>query len=67
MSEQRPTQSDLLLRIVEDIAEIKATIRGYAELEARVRKIEGFAVLFGIVSAAITATVIGLITKAING
>lgn len=67
MSEQRPTQSDLLLRIVEDIAEIKATIRGYAELEARVRKIEGFAVLFGILSAAITATLVAMISKAING
>jgi len=67
MSEQRPTQSDLLFRMVEDIAEIKAIIRGYAELEARVRKIEGYAVLFGILSAAITATIIGLITKAING
>lgn len=67
MSEQRPTQADLLMRIVEDIAEIKAVIRNYAELEARVRKIEGYAILFGILSAAITATIIGLITKAING
>jgi len=67
MSSERPTQSDLLLRIVEDIAEIKATIRGYAELESRVRKIEGFAVMFGIVSAALTATIVALISKAING
>lgn len=66
MSDLKPNNSDLLLRIVEDIAEIKATIKGYAELEARVRKIEGYAVLFGIMSAAITAVVIGLITKAIG-
>jgi ribosomal protein L11 len=66
MSDLKPNNSDLLMRIVEDIAEIKATIKGYAELEARVRKIEGYAVLFGIMSAAITATVIGLITKAIG-
>lgn len=62
----RPNNGDLLMRIVEDIAEIKATIKGYAELEARVRKIEGYAVLFGLMSAALTATIIGLITKAIG-
>jgi hypothetical protein len=54
------------MRIVEDIAEIKATIKGYAELEARVRKIEGYAVLFGLMSAGLTATIIGLISKAIG-
>lgn len=67
MSDLRPNNGDLLMRIVEDIAEIKATIKGYAELEARVRKIEGYAVLFGLMSAALTATIIGLITKAIGG
>ncbi len=66
MSDLRPNNGDLLMRIVEDIAEIKATIKGYAELEARVRKIEGYAVLFGLMSAALTATIIGLITKAIG-
>lgn len=66
MSEMKPNNSDLLLRIVEDIAEIKATIKGYAELEARVRKIEGYAVIFGIMSAAMTAVIIGIITKALN-
>jgi len=66
MAENRPTQSDLLLRIFEDIAEIKATIKGYAELEARVRKIEGYDVMFGILSAAMTAVIIGIITKALN-
>lgn len=66
MADMRPNNGDLLMRIVEDIAEIKATIKGYAELEARVRKIEGYAVLFGLMSAALTATIIGLITKAIG-
>lgn len=66
MADIRPNNGDLLMRIVEDIAEIKATIKGYAELEARVRKIEGYAVLFGLMSAALTATIIGLITKAIG-
>lgn len=66
MSEMKPNNSDLLMRIVEDIAEIKATIKGYAELEARVRKIEGYAVLFGIMSAAMTATIIAVITNAIG-
>jgi ribosomal protein L11 len=66
MAELRPNNGDLLMRIVEDIAEIKATIKGYAELEARVRKIEGYAVLFGLMSAGLTATIIGLISKAIG-
>lgn len=67
MSELKPNNSDLLLRIVEDIAEIKATVKGYAELDRRVRKIEGYAAVFGIVTAVMTATIIGLISKAIGG
>jgi len=66
MSELKPNNSDLLLRIVEDIAEIKATVKGYAELDRRVRKIESYAAVFGIVVAVMTATIIGLITKAIG-
>lgn len=66
MSVDRPTQSDLLMRIVEDIAEIKATVKNYAELERRVRKIEGYAMLFGILTAALTATIVALINKVIG-
>jgi ribosomal protein L11 len=66
MTVERPTQSDLLMRIVEDIAEIKATVKNYAELERRVRKIEGYAMLMGIITAAMTATIIALINKAIE-
>jgi len=66
MTVERPTQSDLLMRIVEDIAEIKATVKNYAELERRVRKIEGYAMLLGVITAAMTATIIALINKAIG-
>lgn len=66
MTDTKPTQSDLLMRIVQDIAEIKATVKNYAELERRVRKIEAYAMLFGIVTAAMTATIIALIQKAIG-
>lgn len=66
MTVDRPTQSDLLMRIVEDIAEIKATVKNYAELERRVRKIEGYAMLLGVITAAMTATIIALINKAIG-
>jgi len=66
MSDPKPTQSALLMRIVEDIAEIKATVKNYAELERRVRKIEAYAMLFGILTAAMTATIIALINKAIG-
>lgn len=65
MADGKPTQSDLLLRIVEDIAEIKATVKNYAELEARVRKVEGYTILFGIMSAAITAVIVAVLTKGI--
>lgn len=66
MTEPKATTSDLLMRIVEDIAEIKATVKNYAELERRVRKIEGYAMLLGVVTAAMTATIIALINKAIG-
>lgn len=66
MTDPKPTQSDLLLKIVQDIAEIKATVKNYAELERRVRKIEAYAMLFGILTAATTATIIALINKAIG-
>lgn len=39
-----PTRSNssnaLLVQIITDIAEIKATVRGYADLETRVRELE---------------------------
>lgn len=66
MTDPKPTQQALLIRIVEDIAEIKATVKNYAELERRVRKIEAYAMLFGILTAAMTATIIALINKAIG-
>ena len=66
MTDPKPTQSALLMRIVEDIAEIKATVKNYAELERRVRKIEAYAMLLGILTAAMTATIIALINKAIG-
>lgn len=66
MTEPRPTQAALLMRIVEDIAEIKATVKNYADLERRVRKVEGYAVLLGVMTAAMTATIIAVINKAIG-
>jgi len=66
VTDPKPTQQALLIRIVEDIAEIKATVKNYAELERRVRKIEAYAMLFGILTAAMTATIIALINKAIG-
>jgi len=66
MTDPKPTQQALLIRMVEDLAEIKATLKNYAELERRVRKIEAYAMLFGILTAAMTATIIALINKAIG-
>lgn len=57
----------LLLQIVADLAEIKATVKNYADLELRVRDLEkarwSSAWLTGILSAAVSSGVVALIMK----
>jgi hypothetical protein len=71
MTEPRPTNTNLLLQIVQDIAEIKATVRNYADLELRVRDLEkarwSSAWLTGLLSAAISGGIVAIIIKTIGG
>lgn len=71
MTEPRPTQTNLLLQIVQDIAEIKATVKNYADLELRVRDLEkarwSSAWLTGLLSAAISGGLVAMIIKMIGG
>lgn len=66
-----PESADkLLLQVVADLAEIKATIKNYADLELRVRELEkarwSSAWLTGILSAAVSSGVVALIMKVLN-
>lgn len=67
-----PENADkLLLQMVADLAEIKATIKNYADLELRVRDLEkarwSSAWLTGILSAAVSSGVVAVIMKAMIG
>ena len=65
-----PTDSKLLIQIVQDLAEIKATVKNYADLELRVRDLEkarwSSAWVTGILSAAISSGVVFAIIKAVG-
>lgn len=67
-----PENADkLLIQVVADLAEIKATIKNYADLELRVRELEkarwSSAWLTGILSAAVSSGVVALIMKSLVG
>lgn len=72
MTEQNPrtTQNSLLIQLVQDMAEIKATIKNYADLELRIRDLEkarwSSAWLTGVVSAAVSSGIVALILKQIG-
>jgi len=70
MSEPRPTNTGLLIQIVQDIAEIKATVKNYADLELRVRDLEkarwSTAWVTGILSAAISSGIVAIILKSLG-
>jgi hypothetical protein len=66
----RPNSSNaLLVQIITDIAEIKATIKGYADLETRVRELEKArwqsAWITAFASASLTAIAVVLVNQAI--
>jgi hypothetical protein len=67
-----PENADkLLLQMVADLAEIKATIKNYADLELRVRELEkarwSSAWLTGILSAAVSSGIVALIMRVMVG
>jgi hypothetical protein len=66
----RPNSSQaLLVQIITDIAEIKATIKGYADLETRVRELEKArwqsAWITAFASASLTALAVVLVNQAL--
>lgn len=66
-----PTRSSnaLLVQIITDIAEIKATVRGYADLETRVRELEKArwqsAWITAFASASLTAVAVIIVNQAL--
>lgn len=60
----------MLFQIVQDLAEIKATVKNYADLEIRVRDLEkarwSSAWVTGILSASISSGIVYMIVKAIG-
>jgi hypothetical protein len=64
----RPSSSNaLLVQIITDIAEIKATVRNYADLETRVRELEKArwqsAWITAFASASLTAVAVVLVNQ----
>lgn len=67
---QRPaSQNALLVQIITDIAEIKATVRNYADLETRVRELEKArwqsAWITAFSSASLTAVAVVIVNQAL--
>lgn len=68
---QKSTQSQLLWALVQDMAEIKATIKMVQDHEDRIRELEKArwqtAWVTALASASATALVVGLITTSLGG
>jgi len=66
-----PSNQALLLRLVEDIADIKAQLRIVADHEDRIRSLEKAryqsAWLISVLSAGLSSTLVYFIAKTING
>lgn len=60
-----------LIQVVRDIAELKAMVQNYADIELRVRELEKArwksAWLTGILSAAISSSVVAILVKVVLG
>lgn len=72
MSEQPKltSQTALLVQLVQDVAEIKADIKAVQDHETRIRELErarwSSAWLTGLLSAAISSTIVAIILKTIG-
>lgn len=67
---QKSSQSQLLWALVQDMAEIKATIKMVQDHEDRIRELEKArwqtAWITALASASLTAIVVGFITQVVN-
>lgn len=71
MPDQRPTsQNALLVQIVTDLADLKATIRNYGDLELRIRELEkarwSSAWITALASASLTAVAVSMVLGMLN-
>lgn len=66
MSESRPSQSEMLVQILQDLAVIKAETKKLADHETRIRSLEKFVWSASLISAVLTGLIITLVNKAIG-
>jgi hypothetical protein len=66
MSEPRPTQSAMLVQILQDLAVIKSETKRIADHETRIRSLEKFVWSASILSALLTAGAITLINRVLG-
>jgi len=62
----KPTQSAMLIQILQDLAEIKSETKRIADHETRIRSLEKFVWSASILSALLTAGAITLINRALG-
>jgi len=66
----RNSQTELLIQIVQDIAQIKASVSMLADHELRIRELErarwSSAWLTGLLSAAISSSIVAIIIKSLG-
>jgi hypothetical protein len=66
MSESRPSQSEMLVQILQDLAVIKAETKKLADHETRIRSLEKFVWSASLISAVLTGLIITLVNKALG-
>ena len=66
MSEPRPTQSAMLVQILQDLAEIKTETKRIADHETRIRSLEKFVWSASLLSAVLTGLIITFVNKTLG-
>jgi len=66
MSDPRPTQSAMLVQILQDLAEIKTETKRIADHETRIRSLEKFVWSASLLSAVLTGLIITFVNKTLG-
>lgn len=66
MSDARPTQSEMLVQIIQDLAVIKAETKRIADHETRIRSLEKFVWSASLLSAVLASLVVTVINKTLG-